>query len=248
MNENKTKHITNDYITPEKASQLLKVTTRTLQLWSNDGKINSFRTKGHHRRFLLSDIQSIISARRGNEECKNGDNRTKICYCRVSTHSQKEDLERQVSYFKQEYPTHTIIKDIGSGLSFKRKGFSTLLDKAIKGDISEIVVTHRDRLCRFGFELIERILFQNGNGKIVVLNQEKTSPNRELVNDLISIVTVFSSRIHGLRSHSIKKKIKTATEGEDGGKGGKGGKENEGEDGEGGDENEGGEELKNNTV
>ena len=232
MNENKTNktnNIKNDYITPEKASQLLQVTTRTLQLWSNVGKINSFRTKGHHRRFLLSDIQSIISSRdgRGNEECKNGDNRTKICYCRVSTHSQKEDLERQVSYFKQEYPTHTIIKDIGSGLNFKRKGFSTLLDKAIKGDISEIVVTHRDRLCRFGFEVIERILSQNGNGKIVVLNQEKTSPNRELVNDLISIVTVFSSRIHGLRSHSIKKKIKNATEGE---------------------ESTGGEELKNNTV
>jgi hypothetical protein len=104
-----------------------------------------------------------------------------------------------------------IIKDIGSGLNFKRKGFNSILDFAIKGDIQEVVVTHKDRLCRFGFELIERIITEYSNGKIVVLNQEKTSPEKELVDDLISIVTVFSSRLYGLRSHSIKKQIKEAT-------------------------------------
>jgi predicted site-specific integrase-resolvase len=71
------------------------------------------------------------------------------------------------------------------------------------------VVTHKDRLCRFGFDLIEGIIKDHSNGRIVVLNQEKTSPEKELVDDLISIITVFSSRLYGLRSNSIKNKIRT---------------------------------------
>jgi len=82
------------------------------------------------------------------------------------------------------------------------------LDAAIKGNIGEIVVTHKDRLCRFGFELFERILSQCSNGKIVVLNHTETSPQEELINDLLSIITVFSSRLYGLRSHFIKKQIR----------------------------------------
>ena len=135
----------------------------------------------------------------------------KICYCRVSTPSQKEDLERQVEYFQAEFPNHEIIKDTGSGLNFKRKGFNAILDSAIRGDISEVVVTHKDRLCRFGFELIERVI-ASGNGKILVLNQEKTSPEKELVDDLLSIITVFSARLYGLRSHQLKRKIKESAE------------------------------------
>jgi predicted site-specific integrase-resolvase len=84
---------------------------------------------------------------------------------------------------------------------------TSLVDEGIKGNIKEIVVTHRDRLCRFGFDLIEHII-STSNGKIVVLNQQQTSPQEELVDDLISIITVFSSRLYGLRSHTIKKQIK----------------------------------------
>jgi predicted site-specific integrase-resolvase len=135
--------------------------------------------------------------------------RKKICYCRVSTASQKEDLARQIQFFKLNYPDYTIISDNGSGINFKRKGFKTILDDAIKGYIEEVVVTHKDRLCRFGFELIEGIIREQSNGKIVVLNQKKTSPEQELVDDLISIITVFSSRLYGLRSNSIKNKIRT---------------------------------------
>ncbi|NCV80035.1 MAG: IS607 family transposase [Actinobacteria bacterium] len=100
-----------------------------------------------------------------------------------------------------------IIKDIGSGLNFKRKGFQTILDTAIKGNLGEIVVTHKDRLCRFGFELLEAVISKCSNGTIVVLDQRETSPQEELINDLLSIITVFSSRLYGLRSHTIKKQI-----------------------------------------
>jgi len=189
------------YIRPEEACRLLKVTTRTLFNWDRKGKIKCIRTKGGHHRYLLSDVLQ----KTGKEEKKQKRN---ICYCRVSTWSQKEDLERQVEYFRLKYPDHEIIKDTGSGLNFKRKGFNTILDAAITGHIGEIVVTHKDRLCRFGFELVERLVTTYSKGKIVVLNQEETSPEKELVNDLLSIITVFSSRLYGLRSHALKKKIK----------------------------------------
>lgn len=194
----------NMYLRPEEASKLLKVTVQTLEVWERKGKLKCIRTKGGHRRFLRDDIISNLP-----KEQRPIIPKENICYCRVSTASQKEDLERQVEFFRLKFPDHKIIRDIGSGINFKRKGFNSILDSAIKGNVEEIVVTHKDRLCRFGFELIERIVSTCSNGKIVVLDQQETSPEKELVNDLISIITVFSSRLYGLRSHSLKKKIRT---------------------------------------
>ena len=188
---------------PEEAAKLLNVCSQTLVNWENNGRIKCVRTKGNHRRYLYSDLISFIPSEP--DTIKN--NRRKICYCRVSSFGQKEDLERQIRYFRGKYPDHEVIKDIGSGINFKRKGFNSILDSAIKGNIEEVVVTHKDRLCRFGFDLIERIISETSNGKIVVLNHTETSPQEELVNDLVSIITVFSSRLYGLRSHGIAKKI-----------------------------------------
>jgi len=189
------------YLNPKDAAKLFNVTTRTLFSWEASGKIKCIRTNGGHRRYVLSSFPNTTKNTTENSE------RRKICYCRVSTRSQTNDLERQVKFFEQEFSGYEIIKDIGSGLNFKRKGLQTVLDAAEKGNLQEVVVTHKDRLCRFGFELIERII-QKHNGKIMVLDQEKTSPEEELVKDLISIITVFSSRLYGLRSNSIKKQIK----------------------------------------
>jgi excisionase family DNA binding protein len=194
------------FITPMQASKILQVAKQTLVNWENSGKIKAYRTKGGHRRYLYS---SIIKETTG---CKEITEKRKICYCRVSTPSQKEDLERQVIFFKNKFPDYEIIKDIGSGLNFKRKGLKTILDQAIQGNIKEVVVTHKDRLCRFSFDFFERIIQEYSNGKILVLDKQETSPNQELVNDLISIITVFSARLYGLRSHSIKRKIKEASE------------------------------------
>ena len=201
------KNMSNEkYIRPEDASKLLKVTCRTLLNWDYAGKVKSIRTKGGHRRYILSDILSISPDKEKEDEKRS------ICYCRVSTASQKEDLERQVKYFKFKYPTHEVIQDIGSGINFKRKGLNSILDSAIKGNIKEVVVTHKDRLCRFGFELVNKIIQEYSNGEIVVLDQQETSPEKELVNDLVSIITVFSSRLYGLRSHNIKRKIRASIE------------------------------------
>lgn len=200
---------TEKFLSPGQAAKLLNVTVRTLYNWETTGKIKCIRTNGNHRRYIMSsipDYKNFIT--KETKEIEHSSKR-KVCYCRVSTTSQKEDMERQVEYFKREYPHHEIIKDIGSGLNFKRKGFNSILDSAIEGNINEVVVTHKDRLCRFGFELVEHIIGKY-DGKIVVLDNEATSPEQELTGDLLSIVGVFSSRLYGLRSHSISSKIKKA--------------------------------------
>ena len=203
-----------EYYTTEKATKILGVSRQTLLTWERAGKIKCCRTQGGHRRYALDEINRVWSDGRVEPVITQpilSDTRRRICYCRVSTSSQKEDLKRQVQYFGSMYPEHEIVSDIGSGINFKRKGLLSILDSAIKGDIEEIVVTHRDRLCRFGFELIERVIVTGSQGKIVVLNQRKTSPQQELVDDLVSIITVFSSRLYGLRSHQIAKQIKQIT-------------------------------------
>jgi predicted site-specific integrase-resolvase len=104
---------------------------------------------------------------------------------------------------RSRYPEHEVIEDIGSGLGFKRKGFTSLLDAIMRGDVEELVIAHRDRLCRFGFELLERIAGAN-NCRIVVLDNTQLSPQDELVRDLISIIHVFSCRLYGLRKYASK--------------------------------------------
>lgn len=211
-----------EYYRPIEASKILNVTTRTLTNWEKSGKLSSIKTPGGQNRYLRSDI---ISFRDGlktqNNQGKTGQSssskvsetarkRRYVCYCRVSSYSQKSDLERQIKFFRLNYPTHEIIRDIGSGLNSKRKGFLSLLDASIEGDIQEIVVTHKDRLCRFDFELFERIVTRYSHGKIVVLDKTETSPEEELTKDLLSIITVFSARLHGLRSHKITRELKNS--------------------------------------
>ena len=195
------------YIKASEACRIIGVDRRTLYTWEKTGKIHPIRTKGGQCRYLRSEIAPPAQGLTKQETPE----KRKIAYCRVSTSSQKEDLERQVGFFQLKYPQYEIIKDIGSGINSKRKGFLAILDASIKGEVQEIVVTHKDRLCRFNFDLIKRIVETYSNGKIVVLNQRATSPNEELVDDLLSIITVFSARVHGLRSQVLKNQIKEAT-------------------------------------
>jgi len=129
--------------------------------------------------------------------------RKKICYARVSSRAQKQDLENQKDYLRRQFPDHEIISDYGSGLNFKRKGLLKILDLAYEGKLQEIVVTYKDRLCRFGFEIFEYILRKQSSSEIVVLCKgDRENPTSELTNDLLSIITVFSARMHGLRKYS----------------------------------------------
>ena len=124
-----------------------------------------------------------------------------ICYCRVSSSKQRADLDRQIAHMRAIYPDAEIITDIAGGLNWKRAGLRSILERLHRGDKLELVVAHRDRLARFGFELIEWLVQQNG-GAVLVLNQSHASPESELTEDLLAILHTFSCRMHGLRRYS----------------------------------------------
>ncbi len=137
-------------------------------------------------------------------------NKKKICYCRVSSNKQKLDLERQVLYMKEKYPTYEIIKDIGSGLNYKRPGLKMIMEKAINGEIDELVIAYKDRLTRFGYEMIEWLITTYSNGKIIIINNnEEQTPMEELSKDILSIMNVYVAKVNGLRKYKtqIKKEL-----------------------------------------
>ncbi len=177
------------FIPSRKAVKHLGVCANTLRKWADDGKIKYIRNPAGQRLYDTTSIEQSSST------CKS------YCYCRVSSHKQKDDLERQKEFMRKHYQNHEIISDIGSGINFKRKQFLWLLEQSTLGNVKEVVVAHRDRLSRFGFELIEWF-FSKHNVKLVVLDKCESSPQQELVTDLLSIITVFSCRIHGLRKYT----------------------------------------------
>ena len=181
------------YIKPKEASKILGVNLDTLRRMAGRNEIKHIRTATGR---YLFDISTFI--KRSNPEVQEG---KKICYARVSSRGQKSDLQNQISLLKTKYPDSEIISDYGSGLNFHRKGLQKIMDLAYKGELKELVVTYKDRLCRFGFELIEYILKTQSNATIMVLCHNSTSKESELATDLLSIITVFSSRMHGLRKY-----------------------------------------------
>jgi predicted site-specific integrase-resolvase len=188
-----------EFICPKEAVKILNVHSQTLYKYEKEGLIETLRTPGGKRLYNIKDylIKNTASV---------DIPKKKICYCRVSTHGQKNDLERQIDYIKTKYPNHEIIKDIGSGINFKRKGLIKIINYAITNQLDELVITHKDRLCRIGYELIEMIIKTHSNGKIIIEEDVLTSPEEEITKDLIQIITVFSDRVHGLRSY--KKSLK----------------------------------------
>ena len=176
------------YVPSRKACLELGVHANTLRRWADEGKIRYIKTASGQRRYDCSSVEQDSSTKKN------------YCYCRVSSSKQKDDLERQVSFMSERYPDYTILKDVGSGLNFKRKQLLFLLEECTQGRVGEVVVAYRDRLCRFGFELLEGF-FSKNSVKLVVLEQQELSPQQELVADLLSVITEFSCRVHGLRKY-----------------------------------------------
>jgi putative resolvase len=133
--------------------------------------------------------------------------RKNICYCRVSSQKQKDDLLRQIEYMKQKYPNHEIISDIGSGLNMNRNGLLKIIDMGIKGEINELVIAYKDRLARFGYDMIENIIEKYSTGKIIIINNEmEKTPIEEVSDDIISIMNIYVAKINGLRKYKAKLK------------------------------------------
>ncbi|MFM8333198.1 MAG: IS607 family transposase [Candidatus Methylumidiphilus sp.] len=182
------------YESSRKAALILGLHPNTLRRMANAGDIETIRISGQRKYNVEAYLGSVKSS--------------VVCYCRVSSYKQKDDLARQVSFMQERYPEAEIIKDIGSGINFKRKGLNAILERAMRGTHITLVVAHRDRLARFGHELIRFVVESNG-GKPVVLSEDALSPEVELTKDLLNILHVFSGRMHGLRNY--KKQIAQAT-------------------------------------
>jgi len=133
----------------------------TLRRWSSRGEISSIRTPGNHRLYSLDEIKALFQLNRLGEK-------RRICYARVSGDHQKLDLERQIEDLCRNYANHEIVRDIGSGLNWHRKGFEKMMKDLMDGNVEELVITHKDRLCRFGFELVEMILQKFGVSLIIM--------------------------------------------------------------------------------
>lgn len=175
------------YVNSSKASLHYKVHSETLRDWANKGKIKYITTEGGHRRYQIPEIKS---------------NRKKYVYARVSSKKQEGDLERQIKYLRKKYPSYEIIKDIGSGLNFKRQGFRKILEELFEQNIEEVVISSSDRFSRFGTREYFSWLFEHFGGKLTILeNRKYANPNEELSEDLLEIITVFSARYHGQRKY-----------------------------------------------
>ncbi|MGM0370868.1 MAG: IS607 family transposase [Bacillota bacterium] len=190
----------------KEAANFLGVAISTLRRWDKEEKLVPERTVGGHRRY---DKKKLIAF----QTKEDNNSRLTIGYCRVFSNSQKEDLERQIykvsSYCTANGYQFRIIKDIGSGLNYKKKGFKELIKLIESREIGRIVVNYKDRLIRFGYEMFEQICELN-DVKIEIINHtEDKSYQEELVDDVLSIITVFSAKLYGSRSHKSKK-IKTS--------------------------------------
>lgn len=184
-------------ITISEASKLLGVTTKTLRTWESEGKIQSIRTEGNHRRYT---IESILGSKKQNN--------LTVAYGRVSTSEQKEDLKRQMQilelYCSSKGYDYELISDLGSGLNYKKKGLIRLIKLICSNQVDRLVITHKDRLLRFGSELIFMLCEIFGIEVCIINRSEDSSFEEDLSNDVIEIITVFSARLYGSRSHKNK--------------------------------------------
>jgi putative resolvase len=183
---------------PKEFGKLIGRTTNTLQKWDRQGILEAQRSPTN-RRYYTHDqylqYRGLVAQEQG----------LTIVYSRVSGVAQKPDLVNQINaletYCKQQsIKVDEWMSDIGSGLNYKRKQFNRLMEMIELGQVRRLVIAHRDRLVRFGYDYFEAFC-QRHHTEIVVINGENLSPEQELVRDLIAIVTVFSARLHGLRSY-----------------------------------------------
>lgn len=191
------------------ACEIMGVKPGTLRKWDKDGLIKTVRTPGKMRLFDLSSIDKTITSK---PATKAYGQKCVVLYSRVSSPKQKQDLERQKEYLRaslpNQYTESEIINtsDIASGINFKRPGLLSILGKVTEGKVSVLVVASRDRLARFGFELIEWMCSKFGT-TILVLDAQDTTPESELGKDLMAIVQVYCCRWNGRRRYAVKSQV-----------------------------------------
>lgn len=227
-----------NYTTGREAAKILGVHQRTLYQWDAKGKIKTIRTPGNKRMYdvdgflkergvetaipvvpivssncPLTSSNHLLTPSKQTEPVKNNSNGSKLnlSYIRVSSNSQKDDLERQRAFMLEKYPDHLLIEDIGSGVNFNKRGLRKIINLAIAGQVNELVIAYKDRLVRFGYDLVEDLIKEYSGGKIIIINQrEDLEPEEELAGDVLQIMNVFVAKMNGLRKY--RKKIENTNE------------------------------------
>ncbi|MBM7614558.1 IS607 family transposase [Alkaliphilus hydrothermalis] len=193
-------------LTIGKAAKEVGVSVDTLRRWERENKIKAHRTAGGHRRYDLDEVKNYINGKKKNAK------KITLIYARVSTPARKNDLENQVQklelFCAAKGWTYKIIKDIGSGLNYNKKGLQELLKLIETNQLERIVLNYKDRLLRFGSEIVFEMCKYH-NVEVIVLNEtEQKTYEEELVEDVLSIITVFSAKLYGSRSHKNKNIVK----------------------------------------
>jgi putative resolvase len=195
----------NNYVNTKTAKNILGVHVLTLHNWEKKGYIETIRTPGGHRLYNVEKyLKNKSEINLPSEIEENIDDKTKenICYIRVSTLGQKDDLQRQKEYMKNKYPTYEIIEDIGSGINLNRRGLRKIIKKAIAGKIGKLVIAYKDRLTRFGYDLIEDLIKEYSNGKIIIETEQKIKDKKEeLIEDVLQILNVYTAKMNGMRKY-----------------------------------------------
>jgi excisionase family DNA binding protein len=195
------------YLSIGEAAKTLGVSIETLRRWDKIGLLPAERTPAGHRRYLSTDVATFNPLGIHAEVLS----RPTIAYARVSSHDQKADLVRQEKvlgmYCASNGWIYEVISDLGSGMNYRKKGLSDLLNRIIDDKVGRLVLTHKDRLLRFGAELVFAVC-EAKHVEVVIINQgDDRSFEEELASDVLEIVTVFSARMYGARSHKNKKLI-----------------------------------------
>jgi predicted site-specific integrase-resolvase len=195
--------------TVTEAASILNRTVKCLQLWDRHGKLKANRTKTNRRFYTADEIKNFLNIKESKKE-----NRKIYAYCRVSSQSQKQDLKNQRNIIEEfciskRFFNVCFVEEIAGGLNFKRKQFYSIINDIINNKVEKLILAHKDRFCRFGFELIEKFC-EDHNCELLIINSEKLSPEEEMVQDLMTIIHCFSSRLYGLRNYkkSLKKALK----------------------------------------
>lgn len=203
------------YVPGTRIQELYDVSSATLRRWANQERIAVRRGPGGRRLYSVSDIRATFGqddiTQAAAEDAATRKKKSKVGYARVSSEHQRGDLERQLTDLREQCPGYDeFVSDVGSGLNWKRPRFQALLGRVLDGDIEEVTITHRDRLCRFGFDLMEFLFRKAGTGLVVLGDRAhnshegstdcRSSSSNELAEDLLSVVTVFVARHNGQRS------------------------------------------------
>ena len=197
------------YYSINEFSKILGVSAQTLRNWDANGKLHPHHTSTNgYRYYSHEQLNQVMNI-------KPNLNRLTIGYCRVSSHKKKDDLERQIenvkTYLIAKGQPFEIISDIGSGINYKKKGLKELIKLITQNKVEKVVILYKDRLLRFGFELVEYIASLY-NCEIEIMDNTEKTEQQELVEDLVQIITVFSCKLQDKRAGKARKLVKELVE------------------------------------